>query len=163
MTMTNTNPTVYFDMDGTLADTYGIPNWLEMLQTEQSAPYLQAVPLLNMSLLARRIHQLQQEGIRVCILSWLSRGSSKTYAEEVTAVKKEWLRQHLPSVQFDELHIVPYGTPKENFCQKYGDVLIDDDSRNRTAWSQRGGWAVDAPDALRFIAEMVNCAKLHGM
>ena len=30
---------IYFDMDGTIADLYGVDNWLEMLINEDATPY----------------------------------------------------------------------------------------------------------------------------
>ena len=47
--------TIYFDMDGTIADLFTVPNWLEGLQAEEVWPYLKADPMLNMSLLARKL------------------------------------------------------------------------------------------------------------
>ena len=41
------NTTICFDMDGTIADLYGVQNWLEMLQAENPQPYRQAKPLLD--------------------------------------------------------------------------------------------------------------------
>ena len=64
--------TFYFDMDGTLANFYGVQNWLECLENSDTTPYRIAKPLINFSLLARRIHQLQGKGDRVGIVSWFS-------------------------------------------------------------------------------------------
>ena len=32
-------PAVYLDMDGTIANFYGVPGWLEYLQAEDTTPY----------------------------------------------------------------------------------------------------------------------------
>ena len=50
-------------------------------------------------------------------------------------VKKEWLKQHLPSVRWDRINIVPYGTPKQNFCFAPDDILFDDETPNREKWT----------------------------
>ena len=46
----------------------------------------------------------------------------------------EYLRRHLPSVEWDEIHIVPYGTPKYEVVKNPDGVLFDDESRNRIDW-----------------------------
>lgn len=44
----NEMATIFFDMDGTLADFYGVENWLEYLNAEDTLPYEVAKPLHNM-------------------------------------------------------------------------------------------------------------------
>ena len=41
---------IYFDMDGTIADLYGVENWLEYLRAENPAPYRAAAPMLDMEI-----------------------------------------------------------------------------------------------------------------
>ena len=53
---------IYFDMDGTIADLYGVENWLEMLINEDVTPYRVARPLIRMQSLARVLNRLQREG-----------------------------------------------------------------------------------------------------
>ena len=127
------NRTIFFDMDGTIADLYGVENWLSDLINGNPRPYKEAKTMLSMGWLARRIHILQALGFRVGIISWLSKTSSAEYDELVTNAKLEWLQRHLPSVDFDEINIVPYGTPKSNFaCEN--DILFDDELKNRLDW-----------------------------
>ena len=57
-----TNITINFDMDGTIADLYGVENWLEMLIAEDTTPYASARPLLHLSSLARKLNELQRNG-----------------------------------------------------------------------------------------------------
>lgn len=127
--------TINFDMDGTIADLYGVENWLEYLIAGDTFPYANAKPLVNFSRLARRLNTLQRNGHRLAIISWLSKSGTEEYNEAVTAVKLNWLARHLPSVSWDEIHIVPYGTPKEKYCYTTEDVLFDDEEKNRTAWT----------------------------
>ena len=60
-TMT-TNITINFDMDGTIADLYGVENWLDYLLNENTYPYEYAEPLLPLSVLARKLNALQKAG-----------------------------------------------------------------------------------------------------
>ena len=135
------NERIYFDMDGTIADLYADPNWLPKLRAYDPTPYANAKPLVNMSRLARYIHKAQANGYRVGIISWLSKESTTEYDRAVTLAKLEWLTAHLPSVQFDEIHIVAYGTPKrEVIAEQMGAILFDDEERNRNEW---GGFAYE--------------------
>ena len=127
--------TINFDMDGTIADLYGVENWLNYLIAENPFPYENACPLLRLSALARRLNALQKQGYELAIISWLSKNGSDAYNAIVAEAKKEWLKKHLPSVAWDKIIIVPYGTPKENYCNSPFDVLFDDEERNRTNWT----------------------------
>lgn len=124
---------VYFDMDGTLADLYGFKNWLEYLIKEDTTPYAEAKPLMNLSALAREIHRGQKLGIKYGIISWTSKGGTTAYNKAVEEVKKHWLRKHLPSVVFDEIHVIEYGKPK-SLVAKGTSYLFDDEERNRKEW-----------------------------
>lgn len=129
--------TIYFDVDGTLNRFYEVNGWLECLENSNPYPYIVAETLQNMSLLARLIHKVQDNGIKVGVISWLSKTGTEDFNAEVTKVKEEWLRKHLPSVTWDEIHIVPYGVPKYSVAKDSG-ILFDDEERNRKAWSESG-------------------------
>lgn len=126
--------TIYFDMDGTIADLYSVDGWLEMLQAKDSLPYQVAEVMMNMSLLARYLNKLQRLGYKLGVISWLSKANDPEYNEAVTDAKLSWLEQHLPSVHWDEINIVSYGTPKQNFMTNEDDILFDDETPNRANW-----------------------------
>lgn len=128
--------TVNFDMDGTIANLYARSTWLEELRTYNPTPYEVAEVMLNMALLARRIHQLQAKGVEVNVISWLSKETTPEYDELVTEAKIKWLRKHLPSVEFDNVYIVPYGTPKESLVKGEYNVLFDDTKTVREDWGK---------------------------
>ena len=85
--------TYVFDMDGTIADLYGVAGWLDSLICEDVKPYAEALPLVNMSRLARLIHKVQKRGDRVEVVSWLSKGGSADYNARVTETKLNWLKR----------------------------------------------------------------------
>lgn len=122
---------IYFDMDGTIANFYAVKNWLESLEKYETKPYREAQPLLNMRELGQQIKRLQNLGYKIGIISWLSKSGTEEYNERVTKTKKDWLKRHLGSVHFDEIHIVEYGTPKYIFGEG---ILFDDEERNRKEW-----------------------------
>lgn len=129
--------TLFFDMDGTIADFYGVENWLTCLHNQDPYPYKNAKPLIYLSSLARQLNNCQKEGIRIGIISWLAKCSTPEFDLAVTAAKLEWLKKHLPSVHWDEINIIPYGTPKANYCYSVNDILFDDEINNRNSWSGR--------------------------
>lgn len=126
--------TIFFDMDGTIADLYAVESWLKLLRAGQAAPYKQAAVMLDMHKLAWQLNRLQAKGYKLGIISWLSKESTAAYDEAVTMAKLAWLRKHLHSVHWDIIHIVPYGTPKQQFMETYTDILFDDEEKNRLAW-----------------------------
>ena len=126
---------ICFDMDGTIADLYGVNGWLENLIAEDVRPYREAKVLLNMNSLAKVLNKLQKEGHEIVVISWLSKCGSAEYDAKVTATKKAWLAKHLGSVKFDEINIVRYGVNKDSFRKSDSDILFDDEEQNREAWN----------------------------
>jgi 5'(3')-deoxyribonucleotidase len=139
---------ICFDMDGTIADLYGVDNWLAYLEQEDETPYRQAAVLLNMNVLARTLNKLQKKGYKIGIVSWLSKNSTADYDTKVTAAKKAWLVKHLHSVHFDFVEIVRYGTPKSFVATSDEDILFDDEPRNREEWT---GKAYDVHNILEVL------------
>ena len=121
-------------MDGTLADLYGVENWLNDLNNSNPRPYIEAKPLLNMSALARILNKLKRTGYTINIISWLSKNPTPDYDIAVTLAKRQWLAKHLKSVKFDNIYILPYGTPKQAISSG---ILFDDDKPNRKNWESR--------------------------
>ena len=144
---------ICFYMDGTIANLYGVENWLDYLIAENSYPYTNAKVLLNMNTLAKYLNRLQKKGFEIGIISWLSKNSTPNYDEAVKTAKKRWLAKHLKSVQFDFVEIVSYGYAKENFCFDDEDILFDDEERNRINWT---GKAYDEKNILEILKSMLD-------
>lgn len=143
--------TIFFDMDGTIADLYGVENWLDYLIASDALPYEIAKPLIRLNALARILNRLQKQGYKVGVISWLAKNSNTAYDEKVTKAKKEWLKKHLASVNFDEIHIVKYGTPKQTFAKTENDILFDDEEKNRNNWT---GKAFDVNEIIEILKGM---------
>ena len=131
---------IWFDMDGTIADLYGVENWLEMLIAHDETPYAIAKPIVNLSVLARLMNKIQRKGFEICIVSALAKDSTAEYDERVRNVKIKWLAKHLKSVHFDEIRFVPYWYTK-NDVNTGDDILFDDEERHLERWT---GTAVNA-------------------
>lgn len=140
--------TIFFDMDGTIANLYGVENWLDYLIAKDETPYREAKPLIRMATLARLLNSIQKNGHKIGIVSWLAKNSTDEYDIKVTNAKLEWLNTHLKSVQFDEIHIVKYGTPKSTFSNNINDILFDDEEPNRKEWK---GKAFDVDNIIEIL------------
>ena len=121
--------TIWLDMDGTMADLYGVADWLPKLRAYDPSPYAEAKPLVNMSWLARTLNLKKKQGYKLGIVSCLSKEPTPEYDAAVIKVKKGWLRRHLKSVSWDRQEFLPYSTPKSS-VMKPGDILIDDEMRH---------------------------------
>lgn len=129
------NRTLVFDMDGTIADLYGVDGWLEMLRAENPMPYIMAEPMYNMVELVELLNELKEIGYRIAVTSWLSMNSTKEYDKMVRQAKREWLEKY--NFPFDEIHLVAYGTTKANCTRRHGghQILVDDNAKVRSGWT----------------------------
>lgn len=130
--------TLVFDMDGTIANLYGVENWLEMLRAEDPTPYIVAQPMYDMDTLKVVLEMLKLQGWTIAVTSWLSMGSTKEYDKLVRQAKREWLERY--DFPFDEIHLVAYGTTKANCTRKNGgyQILVDDNEKVRNDWNLGG-------------------------
>lgn len=142
---------ICFDMDGTIANLYGVDNWLAMLIAHDATPYKTASTLVNMNSLAKLLNKLQAKGYEIGVISWLAKNSTTNFDEEVTSAKKAWLKKHLKSVHFDFIEIVPYGTDKNLVCKTSTDILFDDEVGNRENWN---GIAYNVNEILSILKEL---------
>lgn len=136
------NKTLVFDMDGTIADLYGVNGWLDMLRAEDPTPYKKAAPLYDIDSLNAVLTLLKMDGWRIVVTTWLSKGSTRTYDTLVREAKLEWLdKVHFP---YDEIHMVKYGTTKADCTRKLGgyQILVDDNAKVRKGWTL--GSVIDA-------------------
>ena len=142
---------IWFDMDGTIADLYGVENWLEMLIAHDETPYAIAKPIVNLSVLARLMNKVQRKGFEICIVSALAKDSTAEYDERVRNEKIKWLANHLKSVHFDEIRFVPYWYTK-NDVNTGADVLFDDEERHLEKWTGTAVHASKMIETLKAIA-----------
>lgn len=153
--------TIWFDMDGTIADLYGVDNWLSKLKDYDSSPYRDAVPLIRFCEFAKILHKLQKKGYNIGIISWLSKDKNIQYDEMVTFAKRKWLEKHLPSVNWDNIIIIPYGFPKEKYCLSFEDILFDDEIQNRANWLSKGGLAFDEKNIISILKKVLTNECLY--
>ena len=128
---------VCFDMDGTIADLYGVEGWLPALENGIVFPYEIAQPMWDMAMLAEVLNELRARAVEIRIISWLSKNSTEEYKDEVRKAKKEWLDE--VGFPYDRLHFIQYGATKADSVRKYlaeneTAMLIDDSKAVRKGW-----------------------------
>jgi hypothetical protein len=135
---------VYFDMDNTIADLYGVEDWLPKLRSENPSPYLDAMPMVDLNEFANNLKILKSAGYTIGIITWLSKFSSESYKTLVRKAKRDWLKKI--EFKFDEVHMIAYGTPKHKVAKIKNAILVDDDLIVADQWRQAGGSWVNAND-----------------
>ena len=128
---------ICFDMDGTIADLYGVENWLSMLRDYNPMPYRVAKPMWDMEELALTLMELQNCGVEIRVITWLSKETTPAYDRAVRLAKMDWLQSY--DFPFDHFHGVRYGTTKADSIRPYlGEnetaILIDDNAKVRNGW-----------------------------
>ena len=127
--------TIVFDMDGTIANFYGVEGWLDYIKNEDTTPYEVAAPLYDMEYLRNLLIDLKNKGWRVVVTTWLAKGATKEYNNRTRKAKIDWLAKY--DFPYDEIHLVKYGTTKANCTRKIGgyQVLVDDNATVRKGWT----------------------------
>ena len=147
--------TIYFDMDGTIADLYGYEGWLDMLHNEDTTPYEDCEVITNVEELRETFDALLLAGFTLGVISWGAMGGSREYCKRTRKAKKEWCEKYFPQV-FTEFHVVKYGTPKHQVRNVKDSILVDDNADVRNAWK---GETIDASDTQKMIESLLNLAK----
>lgn len=145
---------IVFDMDGTIANLYGVENWLPMIEEENTLPYEIAEPLYNMIELVNILNMLRKNNWKIAITTWTAKDGSKEYNKAVAQAKKEWLAKY--NFPYDEIHCVKYGTTKANCTRKKAEfqILIDDNKNVRDGWTL--GTTVNAQyDITKFLKALL--------
>jgi hypothetical protein len=142
---------IYFDMDGTLADFFGVNGWLEDLHNSNSRPYRDAARLYDYNRMENLINKLKKAGYIIGIISWCSMTGTPDFNKEVRKVKREWLKTNFPWA--DEIHITKYGTPKHQTAKVKNAILVDDSDVNLNSWNL--GKVIPAKSMMNELERMV--------
>lgn len=145
-------PTIYFDLDGTLADLYNCPDWLEKLRAEDAQPYKDCEPLVDPVSFNALLGHLQEQNYTLGVISWGSKGGSTAYTREVKQAKREWVDEYFPVLRGCEFHVVKYGTPKHVTANSKDSILVDDNKSVRDKW--RNGATIDATNSAEMVKSL---------
>lgn len=145
--------TFVFDMDGTIADLYSVENWLAKLRASDASPYREARPMHDFGKLVEMLRALESYGVNIAIVSWLSKDSNKAYDKAVREAKRAWLVEN--EFPFDEIHLVKYGTRKQNTLRDSSNaILFDDNDEIRAGWT--AGEAIHPDNMIEYIEQIYN-------
>ena len=136
-------------MDGTIADLYGVTDWLPAIIARETRPYEVARGIGNLALIARLLNKAQKNGHEIGVISWTAKNAPAEYNARIYAAKVGWLGRHLPSVNWDTILVKPYGTDKK--VATGGGILFDDEEPNRTAW---GAGAYEPADIVKVLKNL---------
>lgn len=148
-------PTLYFDLDGTVADLYNVHGWLEALQAENAAPYYNAAERYDLDYLNDLLELYKACGGHIVVLTWLAKGGlSEGFKRASSAAKVLWLRENLPAIA--DVRTLDYGTQKWTCVQNVKNaILFDDEPLNRIQWSRQGGKAYTPGRMFRTIERLL--------
>lgn len=116
---------VYLDMDGTIADLYNEPNWLEDLIASNTRPFENAKPMTSESVL---FSIFPKDKYDVKVLSMTPKNATREYCEKVEKAKNEWLDKYFPNIT--KRYYLPYGNNK-NLKNSKNAILVDDNAEIR--------------------------------
>ncbi len=111
---------VYLDMDGTIANLYGVKGWLEALRTEQEGLFINCEPLTTQEELLNFFPTEHYE-IRIC--SMTPKEASDEYCKKVIEEKNAWLDKYFPIIT--TRIYMKYGHNK-NLKNSKNHILVDD-------------------------------------
>lgn len=147
--------TLYFDMDGTIADLYGSDEWLHKIQMrEQVFTDLEQMSWFEEA--KELIKSLKFVGWNIEVITWLPMNASQEYKDLSIEGKMAWIDTNAKGI-FDKINLVDYGTPKQIFAD-YGNIsyLFDDNEEVRQEWeASTVGEAFDAKDMIRVLRMLV--------
>lgn len=149
---------ICFDMDGTIADLYGVDNWLTDLENHNAKPYEVAKPLHDMTALTALLEQATAKGIEIRVITWLAKGADRKYKKETRVAKREWLKAQ--GFATTKTHCIQYGTTKANCIRNelktnQTAILIDDNAKVRRGWTLGGTIDPTAENFLEKLAKII--------
>jgi hypothetical protein len=112
----------------------------------------------DMEELAEVLHMLQEAGIEIRIVTWLSINASEMYKLKTRWVKRRWLKRN--GFPFDNFHGVQYGTTKADCVRRYLEdnetaILIDDNAKVRSGWHLGDTVDPTAVDIIEYLRSLI--------
>lgn len=148
----NQDITIFIDMDGTLADTYNVPNWFDYIKECNAELFSLAQPA-DPTEVMDYLNDLGPNRVVVTMLPepMEDEAENEIYYEEVKKVKMEWLEKFFPQLN-PKVIFIPYGHTKSDVINSREDILIDDSLRQLKEWDGeaiKSPWNKSLDEALR--------------
>lgn len=130
--------TAYFDMDGTIADLYGVTDCFKRLDNNDASVYLEAKPIPEY---VKLMYEARDMGYRIGVITAGSRFPPNTpqlvkdkMNRDTENAKKQWLEQQGLASLVNVFHFVPYGISKYDVADDRTGILIDDNDAMLNEW-----------------------------
>lgn len=143
---------VFFDMDGTIADLYNDPNWLEDFTKRRKGVFARLKPMVDPIQVNDLIRQAKAKGHKFGVVTWLPKDSTADYRLASSFEKIEWIKKFFPELA-DNILTCEYGTKKRQVARANRNAIIfDDDVKVREDWKISKGKAYE-PDQILEVLE----------
>ena len=135
---------IWFDMDGTIAELYKVDNWLMKLRTNDWSVYSECAPRAHANRIRNAVRALVADGWQVGVITWASKGIDwGKDLDAIAEVKHEWLCQFFPEIADGKFACIPYGYSKAKYLTEMGSnyslaYLVDDNKEVRADWRKFG-------------------------
>lgn len=133
--------TIWFDMDGTIADLYNHPDWLKRLRDEDETVFGELKKILDIKdLLNGIVYDDDKIDLYCGIITWSSMESTYDFHLRTADEKYLWLVRE-QGISLDNRHYfcIPYGTPKQMAIKSIGGyhILVDDNPEVCKTWDTK--------------------------
>lgn len=131
---------IWFDMDGTIADLYKVEGWLPKLRSNDWSVYSECAPRHNYQRINAAIEALIENGWQVGVITWASKGIGwSKELREIAEIKHSWLRRFFPALADGKFACIPYGYSKADYLEEMDRCyevayLVDDNKEVRQEW-----------------------------
>ena len=131
---------IWFDMDGTIADLYKVEGWLTSLREKDWSVYNECAPRHNYQRINAAIEALVEQGWEVGVITWGSKGIGWSKdLDEIGEIKFNWLCEFFPTLADGHFACIPYGYSKAQYLEEMDDIyavayLVDDNKDVRENW-----------------------------
>lgn len=132
--------TIWFDMDGTIAELYKVNGWLEMLRESDWRVYDKCLPRAHFDRINRAVEALTAHGWQVGVITWASKDVGwGVDCDRIGEIKFDWLCRFFPAIADGKFACIPYGESKAQYLldmEEAGEVnyLVDDNKEVREDW-----------------------------
>lgn len=125
---------IYFDLDGTVYNLYGIAEWEPKLRAENPNVFREGSFIGDYQDFMNICNKLLEKGVQFGVITWLPMQASPEYEVECELVKREWVQRYMPFVS--EFTAQSYGVPKQNAIIKRAKTmyLLDDNTEICEMW-----------------------------
>lgn len=148
---------IYFDMDGTFVNLYGVADWQHKITHGDVSPYLDAAPLVSIEKLSRLLKMLRNKQIHTGVLSWGAKGSSVDFLKRTRRAKIAWINAY--GLDFDSIKVMPYGRKKHAYAMS-NSLIVDDSPIIRAQWHEQGMCTFDGGNPTWVNELLTMCATL---